>query len=341
VRPAALLPLLLAAAARAQGQAALAPHAHRGVCWVGGVNERGLAELKELGVEWISVTPFAYGQSRKDALPEGGRFNSSSRRGENVEDTRRITQAAHRQGLKVMIKPHVWFQGRGGVWHGDIAMTNAEDWLDWFRAYGTFLKPFVELAEEEKADAVCIGTELKGTTMGSPEHWQGMIKQIRAIYHGPLTYAAHWEQEFEAIPFWQDLDWIGVQSYFPLSDKGQPTVEDLCKGWQPWLQRIEAVAKKHQRPVLFPEMGYRPNLGTAIKPWEWRTQAEFSEDAQADAYEAFFRTFSNRDWFLGCYVWKWFSSQPRRQDFSPQGLKGVETLRKWFARPVRESRPVR
>ena len=332
---------LACAALAAQAPATLAPQAHRGVCWVGGASERGLTELKEMGVEWISVTPFAYGQRQKDQLPPGGRFQAAEGRGESLADARRVTQLAHQLGLKVMIKPHVWFQGRNGLWHGDIAMTNPDDWLDWFRAYGTFLKPFVELAEAEKVDALCIGTELKGTTTGSPEHWRGMIQRIRAIYHGPLTYAAHWDREFETIPFWQDLDWIGVQSYFPLTDKGQPTVDELCQGWAQWVERIEAVARRTRRPIVFTEMGYRPSLGTAIKPWEWRNQAEFSEDAQADAYEAFFRVFAQREWFLGCYVWKWFSSPPRRQDFSPQGLKGVEVLRRWFAAPAATSRPAR
>jgi hypothetical protein len=313
--------------------------AHRGVCWVGNADRPSLEYLRTLGVEWFSVTPYAYGQRQKDQAPAGG-FQWSNHRGESIEAARELARLGKELGFKVMFKPHVWFS-RGGEWHGDIAMQNAADWQAWFSAYGEFLAPFVTIAQEEQIEAFCIGTELPGTTGARPDLWRALIAKVRANYRGSITYAAHWDGEFERVAFWDQLDWIGVQSYFPLTDKSHPTVTELRAGWAPWLARIEAVARKAKKPVLFPELGYRPVVGTAIKPWEYRDRGEPDPEAQANAYEAFFQALGNKEWFLGCHVWKWFAgytgpgSRPRRrQDFSPQGLEGEQVLGRWFRRPV-------
>jgi hypothetical protein len=41
--------------------------------------------------------------------------------------------------------------------------------------------------------------------------------EIRKIYTGKLTYAANWD-DFDKVPFWKELDYIGIDAYFPLSD---------------------------------------------------------------------------------------------------------------------------
>jgi hypothetical protein len=251
-----------------------------------------------------------------------------------------VVRAARAAGLKVMLKPHVWYS-RGGDWVGSIAMRTAEDWEAWFHAYGTFLEPFVDLAREERVEIFCVGTELSGTTLGRPDLWSGMIGEIRKRYHGPLTYAANWDREFEEIAFWKDLDWVGVQGYFPLTDKEHPSAEDLAAGWRRWVERMSTLTKRTGRKILFTEFGYKPVVGTASRPWEWRSHAPFSAEAQAKAYEAFFAAVSGREWFAGAYVWKWFAGYEgeglrRRQDFSPQGLQAEAVMSRWFlgARPA-------
>ena len=67
------------------------------------------------------------------------------------------------------------------------------------------------VAADEKAEGLVIGTELERTTQRV--EWWDMIAAVRAVYPGLLTYAAHNLEEAEAVPFWDDLDAIGVTLY--------------------------------------------------------------------------------------------------------------------------------
>ncbi len=302
----------------------------RGVCWVGPENEKEIKRLVKLGVTWISITPFGYGQRVPGEVPKGG-YRHSRYRGESIETMRKVTRLAKRYGVKVILKPHLWFT-RGGKWRGDICFTTDEAWQAFDRAYWAFLKPYLELAQVEKIDAFCLGTELSGTTTNK-KLWLGIIERSRKIYGGSLTYAAHWWKEWETAGFWHKLDWIGVQAYFPLVDfeDRNPTHKELLAGWKPWLAQLEKLSKKTGKPVLFTELGYKPRLGTTHKPWEWRSRTAPDEGAQAEAYRGFFEAVRGRKAFIGVHIWKWFTYAKRRhQDFSPQGLEGEEMLRRYF-----------
>ncbi|MGE3166975.1 MAG: hypothetical protein AB7O52_18880 [Planctomycetota bacterium] len=306
-----------------------------GVCWVGSANTSSLAYLVDKGVRWISVTPFGYGQEHAHQPPPAG-YTHSRHRGESIAEVREVIRQARAASLKVMLKPHIWFAGAGG-WCGDIAMQNPGDWQLWFQAYRDFLDPFIDMAREEQVEIFCLGTELGGTVAQAA--WTELIAEARSRYGGQLTYAANWYQDYDRVPFWPLLDYIGVQAYFPLTEQDDPTTEDIVAGWKRWTPALEAVATRAGRPVLLTEFGYKPVLGTTIRPWEWRSEAPLSPDAQARAYEAAFRALADEEWFHGAYVWKWFSgysggefgTRRRRHDnFSPQGLPAEQVMERWY-----------
>jgi hypothetical protein len=47
-----------------------------------------------------------------------------------------------------------------------------------------------------------------------------------------LTYAANWDK-YDQVSFWDELDFIGIQAYFPLTDQTNPSAEEIKKGWNP------------------------------------------------------------------------------------------------------------
>jgi hypothetical protein len=63
-----------------------------------------------------------------------------------------------------------------------------------------------------------------------PEYWSQLIKKIKKIYF-KLTYAANWD-DFDKVPFWNELDYIGIDAYFPLSNATTPSVLELNDAWQ-------------------------------------------------------------------------------------------------------------
>jgi hypothetical protein len=186
----------------------------------------------------------------------------------------------------------------------------------------------------------CIGTELHETVVAQPEAWLRIIAAIRKVYRGKLTYAANWYREFEQIEFWDQLDYIGIQAYFPLTDQENPTLQELEQGWQPHVKSIGRIQQKYTKPVIFTEIGYRSMTNAAIEPWKWpqrRSDAASELDlrTQATCYQALFQTFWDKPWFAGCYIWKWFPNPERRagsrsKGFTPQNKPAADVLALWY-----------
>ena len=65
--------------------------------------------------------------------------------------------------------------------------------------------------------------------------WRKLIARVRQHYRGPLTYAANFDQ-YNTVGFWDALDVVGVNAYFPLRDRlehegGRKLKEELTAGW--------------------------------------------------------------------------------------------------------------
>jgi hypothetical protein len=310
---------------------------HQGVCWVAGrevVSDKEVAALTRNHVTWISQTPFGWQQSA--TTPEVV-LNTGSNPvwwGESDEGIRATTQLARAAGIQTILKPHIWV--RKG-WPGDICMNSEGEWQQWFAQYERFILHYAELAEQERIPILCIGTELH-RTVGRESEWRALISKIRACYAGQLTYAANFHLEFEEVAFWDALDYIGVQAYFPLSKNVNTSVAELQKNWRAHTRSIEAVSRKFGKPVLFTEIGYKSTLDAAVEPWRWPQESDanqISEEVQARCYQAFFNEVWPQPWLAGAYFWKWYPDGSTRWaavDFTPQGKMAEAVLRTGFAR---------
>jgi hypothetical protein len=162
---------------------------------------------------------------------------------------------AHSLGFKVMLKPHIDIQS--GEFRGDIP---GEE--EWFGNYGDFILKYAGIAQKFNVELFCIGTELSGTPTKWEPNWRKIIKDIRAVYSGPITYAANWD-EYKYVPFWNDLDYMGIDAYFPLTNKNEPSKEELLVAWKREADNIENFLKKKgiNKPVIFTEAGYASSDG--------------------------------------------------------------------------------
>jgi len=310
---------------------------HKGVCWVGGrevVTEKEVTALVNNHINWISQTPFGF---QRDATTSTLTTHFSSDKiwwGESDEGISTTSQLAAKAGIKTLLKPHLWV--RNG-WPGDIVMKNDTAWQNWFDNYEKFIVHYAALAEKNKIEIFCIGTELQKTTTHEKE-WRTIISKIRALYSGKLIYAANFHEEYEQIRFWDALDYIGVQAYFSLANKKDATLQELVKNWKEPMAAIERVHKKYNKPVLFTEIGYRNDAHAAIEPWTWPRNMKdvpVSEETQALCYQAFFQSAWNKNWLAGVYFWKWYPHGPRRvseTDFTPQGKAAEKVMRDNFAK---------
>lgn len=308
---------------------------HKGVCWVGGreiVTEKEITQLVNNHINWISQTPFGW---MRNANQSTVTLHTQSDRiwwGESDEGISKTTELAKKQGIKTILKPHLWI--RDG-WPGDVHMKSDTAWQHWFSNYEKFILHYAQLAEKNNIELFCIGTELQQTTKREKE-WRALISKIRSVYRGKLIYAANFHEEYEHIRFWDALDYIGVQAYFPLAKNQQAGLNELIKNWNTPLASIESIHKKYNKSVIFTEIGYRSDVDAAIEPWRWPQESSLiktSNEAQAICYEAFFKAVWNKSWLAGVYFWKWYPHGPRRMaqfDFTPQGKRAEKVMAENF-----------
>ena len=339
----------------------------RGVCWVAGdsITNLNFEPLIDNNIEWISQTPFGFMAAYDDPSV---RFDSGDRNhhwGDSDYGLIYTAQMAKSCGLKTILKPHIWMRTNTGKWRSDIEMGSEADWDKWFEEYEAMIIHYAKVAERGEMEAYCIGTELLIPSTQYPERWRAIIKNIRKVYSGQLTYAANFYKEYENIEFWDDLDFIGVQAYFPLVNNQSPSKKELVKAWKKPMKQMAKLARKYNKQVVFTEAGYRNTADAAIEPWLWPSQVNgenvtVSDEVQATCYEALFEALWAEEWFGGIYIWKWFHGghqftalddywahrEKRRKEymgdkykpgmsvrFSPQGKAAERVMAHWFGRP--------
>lgn len=107
------------------------------------------------------------------------------------------------------------------------------------------------------------------------ENWRRVIATARRAYGGRLTYAANFDQYHE-VAFWDDLDLIGINAYFPLRGSEVPGLsgagleEQLTAGWRRVLSGVDGFRREHgldDHQVLFTEIGYVARANATLRPW--------------------------------------------------------------------------
>ena len=291
---------------------------------------RQLERLKRLGADAVSLMPFAF-QPGPDR-PELRYLN----RGPGSETDIGLIHAARvarAQGFHVLWKPHVWVSGAS--WPGEIEMKTEADWQDWWRSYRRYVLHHAMLARWAGADLFCVGVELS-KTLGRESDWRELIDGVRSLFPGRVTYAANWYGDLESVRFWDRLDFLGVDAYFPLAASPQASAADLEKGAEQIARRLEAASRRFGRPVLLTEVGFAAHRGAWVAP---HTEGgEYSEDDQALAYQALFKALDRRPWLAGTFLWKAFSAPDfdggREADFRFLGRKAEGAVREYFGGPA-------
>ena len=279
-----------------------------------------LAKIRQLGGTWVSVSDFAF----MEAVDKPGvRHGRSS----EADGLRQVIIDAHAIGLKVLVKPHLWsrdFRGENAKWHGDIAMKSDADWDEWFKQYGDYIVSQAKLAAEMKTEAFCVGVEFGGT-VSQETRWRKLIADVRAVYGGKITYAASFA-EWKNVPWWDVVDCIGIDAYFPVATTHKASEAELRAGWGKVYAELEPFVHKSGKQVCFTELGYSASADAGMQPWAYSVVDEDLE-YQARLYKVALEEASKRDWVVGAFVWKWFTSEiaggRRRDPFAMQDREPV------------------
>ena len=290
--------------------------------------QMSIERMNKLGATSLSIVPYT-GTGNTES-PTRFRFSNFAG-GENDESVVMSNFFAQQLGMSTVLKPQIWVRG---AWPGDIQMKNQRDWDQFFRYYKHWILHYAMLAELNQMDIFCIGVELKYATLEQPQAWRSLIQSIRKLYGGPLVYAANWGEEFEGLSFWEELDYIGIDFYYPLGEHVEISERELRQNFRRELKKVENISKQYQKPVLLTEIGFRSITAPWQMPHEHPGNKAHNAQHQAICYKIVLEELQAHEWCEGIYFWKWPSyiefTRPDDKDYSPIGKPAEEVLSELF-----------
>ena len=297
--PCAVLAALLAFAPAARADrvrgVTLSTHTN-GSDWAGDGIVPAFAEMKRIGAGWVAIHPYA-------GIGADGSVHYRPLDPANPPDwlTRPIAEA-HAQGLRILIKPHLAYWGSPFSWRGEIRFDTEEQWERFFADYRAWVVDVARVTRD--ADGFAVGTELDSTVFREAD-WRETIAAVRAVTDLPLTYAANWHA-YREVPFWDAVDVIGIQAYFPVVDHPDPTPPELAAGWHARMSELRDYSLEHDRYIVFTELGYNRSFDAAREPWAHRTDGEEAEPFQEACLRAALEAIEREPRVIGAFLWKWF-----------------------------------
>jgi hypothetical protein len=307
---------------------------HPGVGYGSPAYLRTLDECKRMGATWVALTPFG---RVADLHAAGVDLTFETPFELNFPRVLTAIEMAHARGLKVMLVPHLWVES--GEWRALIDPGTEEGWARWAASYRSFVLAWAKVAEMEHAEMFSAGVELRSwVTNSRATSFFTILNDIRAAYHGKLTYSANWDDVDDTLILGA-LDVIGINAFYPLADHNGATDAELLQGGRHVRERVHALAAAWGKPVLFAEVGYTTRPDPAVRPWEWPDSmqvVDIDQRSQASAYRALIAPELDEPSFAGFFVWRVFSdpddvSQEAEWGFSPRGKLAELVMRDAFA----------
>jgi hypothetical protein len=293
------------------------------------VNNEIIQPVVEVNANWVTLMPFGF---MKTINENAIQYNSKRQWwGETKEGIAKTAAEFHKEKLKVMLKPQIWIPNGGFTGH--IAMKSEEDWIAFEKSYEVFILDYAQVANDHKIELFCIGTELHNFVSTRADYWKKLIQKIKKIYKGKITYAENWDT-YKNVPFIEELDYIGIDAYFPLVNEKTPSITTIEKAWKPFKSEIKALSLKHHKSILFTEFGYQSKDYTTAEPWNHSNISSVNPIAQANALEALFNQFWKENWFAGGFLWKWYDKKDaggkQNSDYTVQNKPSLEVIRSWY-----------
>ena len=259
-----------------------------------------LDELKSMGVNSFAIHPYA-------RITNDGHVSYRVR-----DENRHITVPldwAQERGMSAMLIPHLAYWGSKFSWRGEIKFERAEEWERFFTDYEVWIVEMARLAEAHRAAVFCVGLEYTHAQKFEAR-WRQIIRSVRQVYHGKVTYGANWN-EYPEVKFWDALDYISVLAYFPLSTARDPTAAEIAAGWNKRCAELARFSREQgDKQFLFVEVGYNENARTAAEPWSFQSGGENAAEIQQRCIDAALSLTGKHPFLAGMFFWKWFPELP-------------------------------
>lgn len=255
-----------------------------------------LERLMAIGAEHVAVVAF---------LEQADPYADSPRRGDQVTDEQLVAalRTARDLGFKTLLKPQLlvgdfW-------WAGEVDPPSS---AEWFRVYREHLVHYALIAEQEGVESLVIGTEMDSLA-GDVQEWERLIADVRQVFGGKLTYAAHDVSGIPAFGAWGSLDAVGVTLYPSYGENADR--EAVRSRIQGVLDDLGGATAGLPLPVWVLEIGHPSAVGGLARPWDWRRLEDPAvtpaPEEQAMVLDEWIRALRGRVSISSVSVWAWYS----------------------------------
>lgn len=280
-------------------------------------------EIADLGAHSVSIFVINFQEDIRS------NYMYLDQRAVEVNQLFQIIDYAHSRGLSVFLFPTLHLQHLGyKEWRGVLKPDDPEIW---WANYFHMIQFYLHIARQKNVEMFSVGSELCSLEQDYA-HWSAIIRYCRSHYSGALTYSANWDH-YKNITFMRNLDYLGMNAYFGLTQKADPKLEDLLKAWDPAKKRILEAYSEYKRPVIFTEIGY-PSVDKANKdPWNYFATSKIDLDEQALCYQAFVKTWNPPPAFLhGVFFYNWWGEGGLNdRDYTPRHKPAERILHDWYS----------
>ena len=243
-----------------------------------------------------------------------------------------LIRHAKAKKLRVILMPIVLLDDpKGDEWRGTLT---PQSWEKWFDSYRDMLTHFAWVAQGNGVDVFVVGSELVSSEK-HPDEWRKTIAAVRKVFKGKLTYSANWDV-YASVPFWDQLDLIGMNSYWKLGEDKDVTVEQIVAKWKKIQANVLPFVRGQGKPLLFTEIGWCSLENAAKEPWDYTKSAEPVDlDLQKRLYEGFFEAWYGNPYLGGYGVWEWTPGDGGSKDrgYTPENKPAEQVLKVYLAKP--------
>jgi len=140
------------------------------------------------------------------------------------------------------------------------------------------------------------------------------------------------------VPFWDQLDMIGMNSYWKLGKDKHATVDEIKQSWHNIQADLLPFVKSQGKPLMFLEIGWFSQENVAYEPWDYTKPVDevpIDLDIQKRLYQGFFETWYGKPELGGFSVWEWSPGNggPDNAGYTPENKPAEKVLREYLAKP--------
>ncbi|MBI4163393.1 MAG: hypothetical protein HY512_00905 [Candidatus Aenigmarchaeota archaeon] len=308
--------------------------------------------MKEKGFQWIEIAPpWDYKQVNPVPIITSEGFGHTY----SDEEINFHLKKMKADGFKVYMAPQICCADTSK------ASFSKEWWNEWFSEYEKYAMYFVDKANKYNVeyliitgDWVAVAASPDKRPADYKERLEAIYSKVKSAYSGKLGRNLFIGGEIDSdipniwpnpddIPFMKQADFIGINWWVGLTDKNNPTQEELNTNAKRIFDlRLKPLYEKYKKPVILQQVAYPSIDGgltgkagvddAATALWEiYSDKYKLDLEEQAMGFEAIMNVVSQSFYIIGVYPFTYWPDEfPLTKEYNIRGKPAEDVLSQWY-----------